>query len=134
MTYAIEKHPLLTPEWTQTARHILILPALQGTTVTYTKLSMALEAYDAPVPPFGGLFWRAELGNLLGLVATLNHSRQEPLLSSLVRQKSTGNVGPGYGIPVAEVYGIELDTPEKMIEHAKLEADKCFGFFWTVIS
>lgn len=124
-----ERHPLLTPENARLARHVLIAVATEGRTITYTQFADAMESLGADVPErkVGGQFWGTEIGNLLGLVAEANVSRQEPLLPSLVRAKATGDVGPGYAIPV-----LEFVDPEARVAHARAEAKVCQEFHWVV--
>lgn len=105
--------------WAEATRLLLAEVALDGKVISYKEMWESLLARNVGPAPRG--LWRSRTGTLLYRVAQLNRLNEEPLLTSLVVQKITGEVSGGYEDGVQARYGY---TPSNVTSHARMERFK----------
>ena len=118
-------------EWVEVTRYVLAEKAALGETITYGALYDRLRAVNFPSWPSrknGHSWMNTYLSPILSDIGGLCRINEEPLLSALVRNQDTGQVGFGYPTSVLRRYDY---TPERFILHAQVETGKCFRHFGT---
>ena len=94
-----------------------------GEVIRYSELAEAVQSSTGIRTRKLTHHW---IGDVLGRVGKECHARGEPLLSALCVQKD-GTIGDGYGVALAEIYGV--DAPDDLDQQSAEERLRCYKHF-----